>query len=325
MDESSQLVFTDGGQSGGGHATALGAVGIAAELAWSDAGGEVGGNAGGGLREDAIFRGGGRFGVAVEDGGRHVHFGKEVAEAGQFGDHGLAIEGSEALGALLSLLRCKEAEPDVFNLRLARPEIGEFAEIARALDLRTGNSAMDGDLMSGNVFENAIVSCGRTPRVVLGLQAIYGDDQMKIADGAPFERNGANSAGDELDFDIHGCQLGEDDVQFAIANQRLPTDDGQMQGFDAANERENGVDQGVATIVTELAQRANRSQVVRLVSVTAGTAERAFLGDFERKKGFLSAKNFAPGRSDVLESHEVSSPFDAGERASAAKEVGKKR
>lgn len=134
---------------------------------------------------------------------------------------------------------------------------------------------------------------------------------MKSRDAAPFERNGANGAGDDLDFDIHGVQLGEEDGQFAVANQRFAADDGKMQGFDAANEREDGGDQGIATKVTELAERANRAQVVRLVRVTARTAERAFLGDFEREERPLPAKDFAPGRSDVFELHEAPGGFDA--------------
>jgi len=250
MDESRQLVLADGGEPGGGHAAALGAVGIAAELAWSDTGGEIGGNAGGGLRKDAILRRGGRVGVAVEDGERHVDFGKRVAEARQFGNDGLPIEGSEALWTVFALLRREEAEPDVFHFGATRPEIGEIAEIARALDLRACDGAMDGDLVTSDVFQNAVVGCGRAPRVMLGLQAVNGDDQMKVGDAAPLERNGANSAGNELDFDIHGGQLGKEGAQFAIANQRLAADDGEMQGFDAANEREDGGDQGFATVIT---------------------------------------------------------------------------
>lgn len=165
--------------------------------------------------------------------------------------------------------------------------------------------------MSGDVLENAIVSCGSTPRVVLGLQAVYGNDQVKRGDAAPFERNGSNRAGDDLDFDLHGGQLGKEGAQFAVANQRFAADDGKMQGFEAANEREDRGNQCVATEVTELAERASGGQVVRFVSVTAGTAQRAFFGDFEREEWPLSAKNFAPGWSDVFESHGTPGGFDA--------------
>jgi len=63
--------------------------------------------------------------------------------------------------------------------------------------------------------------------------------------------------------------------------------------------------------------------VIGFVGVAAGTAERAFFGDFERKKRTLSAKNFAPGWSEVLESHEAPRVFDAAEGVGAAREGGK--
>ena len=68
------LVVADGGKAHGGDAAALGAVGLAAELAGGDAGSEVGGDGLGGAGEDALG------GVAGEEGVDFVDdLGEEVS------------------------------------------------------------------------------------------------------------------------------------------------------------------------------------------------------------------------------------------------------
>ena len=54
------FVMADRGQGHGGNAAALRTIGIAAELAGSDAGGEIGGDGAGGAGEDAVLRTGRR-------------------------------------------------------------------------------------------------------------------------------------------------------------------------------------------------------------------------------------------------------------------------
>src|ERR1700733_7972573 len=68
-----------------------------------------------------------------------------------------------------------------------------------------------------------------------------------------------------------------------------------MDGALAIDDGKQAADEVVSLKVRKLAEVDPGSQVLRLVSVTAGTAKRAFAGDFDRKRWFLAGGDTSPG------------------------------
>jgi hypothetical protein len=84
-------------------------------------------------------------------------------------DDTLAVGGREAFDVGRAALGREGAHPDFFNGRIGGPEIDEVRDIAVALHHRAGDGAVDGDVLSLNVAQDALVGCGLAARVVLGL------------------------------------------------------------------------------------------------------------------------------------------------------------
>ena len=91
----------------------------------------------------------------------------------------------------LADLRRVEAEPDLRDVRVRRPEAGELLQVAVALHLLPRDGAVHGDLVTGDVLLDAVVGGRRAADVVLGLQAVDRDDDLQPRNRGPFARESA--------------------------------------------------------------------------------------------------------------------------------------
>ena len=78
-----------------------------------------------------------------------------------------------------------------------------------------------------------------------------------------------------------GLELGKQGFQLAIAHQRIAANQRDVQGLVLVDERENSAHQFVTFEVGELAKLHARAEVRGVEGVAAGTAQGAFLGDFD--------------------------------------------
>jgi hypothetical protein len=88
--------------------------------------------------------------------------------------------------------------------------------------------------------------------------------------------------------------LRNDLLEFAISNKRVASDQRQVQGAVAVDELENAAYERAASIIAQVSQRSAAAEMRRVISITAGTAERAFPRDLDRKRGFLSLQYLFP-------------------------------
>jgi hypothetical protein len=65
--------------------------------------------------------------------------------------------------------------------RIRRPEFRKFLEVAIAPHLLPCNGAVHADIVPLDVLENPVVGCRLSALVVLGLQTIDRDDELKAA------------------------------------------------------------------------------------------------------------------------------------------------
>src|SRR5262249_40827823 len=97
----------------------------------------------------------------------------------------------------------------------------ETLEIIRLSGHLTRDRAMYRDRVAFNVFQDSLIGCRRSPDIVIGLQTIDRDNQVKTLNAGPGRRNLADRARHELDFDAEAAQLRQKDVKLAKAHQRL--------------------------------------------------------------------------------------------------------
>jgi hypothetical protein len=109
------------------------------------------------------------------------------------------------------------------------------------------------DSVSGDVLQNAIVSCGSPAAIMLLLQAVDGNSQMEIVELAPGCRDGPNGAGDKLHLNAQRLQFRQQLVKLPVADQGFTSNDGDMKGTKLPDERQNLSDQFLALEVGELA------------------------------------------------------------------------
>src|SRR5262245_57133812 len=117
---------------------------------------------------------------------------------------------------------------------------------------------------------------------------------MQSPDLRPFGRDGPNGAGDELDLDAHLIQLRQQNVQFAEPHKRLAANYREVERAATANQCQQPVDQLLAFVIGQRAQRPELPEVFWLVSVTPRAAQRALAGDLDRQHRMMSTQNAAP-------------------------------
>ncbi len=281
-DDAGDFVSGDGGEPHGSDAAAGGAIRIAAELAGSDLGYEIGGEGLGGEGEDAVPGAFGRSGKLGDGDGRHVEFGENLAEFAEIGDDLGAFGGCEHFGQAVAELGCEEAEPDFADFRARGPEFEKVAKVAGTLHHLPGDGAVDGDGVAGDVLEDTIIGGRRAADVVLRLESVDGDDDGNMRRGSPGGGGRAEGAGYDLDVDAARKQKRDELLQFAVADEGIAADDGEVEGLEAVNGVEDAIDEGLAFAIAERAKGYAAAEMGRVIGITSRATQGAFLGDLDR-------------------------------------------
>lgn len=224
-DYAREFVSAHGAEAHGGKASATRTVRMAAELARSDVRLQVGRQNCGCERKNAILGTAGRRGELANDDLRHVELGILLSQLQHIGDGLGAFSGREDFGKVIADLRSEHAEPHFFDFGVRRPEFQKLSKIAGAFHHLSCHRAVDGDFLSGDVFQNASVGGGGTASVVFGLQAINGNDDVQARHVGPSGVRGTEGAGDDLHVDSTSEQLGNERLELAITNQGIAADE----------------------------------------------------------------------------------------------------
>jgi len=101
--------------------------------------------------------------------------------------------------------------------RVGRPEIDKFREITAALYHRASDGAVDRDVVTLNVAQDARVGGGLAAHVVLRLQAVDRDDKLQVRQRGPGYRHQAERAGHDLNVGTLD-QLRPQDLEFTVSD-----------------------------------------------------------------------------------------------------------
>ena len=93
--------------------------------------------------------------------------------------HLLAVGLRQALGRHLAHLRGVQADPQLRDVRVRRPELHELFEVSVAAHLLPRHGAVDGDVVPLDVLQDAVVGGGLAALVVLGLQPVDRHDDLQ--------------------------------------------------------------------------------------------------------------------------------------------------
>jgi hypothetical protein len=158
---------------------------------------------------------------------------------------------------------------------------------------------VDGDVLAFDVFEDPLIGGGGAADVVIGLEAINGDDYGEVFEIRPIRGDGAEGAGDELDMDTALEEEGDHGFDFAVADERVAADEGEVEGLESIDDFEDAIDEGLALTVSKAAEGGAATEVAVVIGVTARAAERAFLGNFNGQRRLLAREDFSPGFHDL--------------------------
>jgi hypothetical protein len=114
---------------------------------------------------------------------------------------------------------------------------------------------------------------------MLRLQAIYGDNNVQIANTRPSSRDLSNCACHDLNGETHFVQPGEQNIQFSISYERFSANDREVKRTVPLNEIHNTIHQGLSFIFGKGLKWLNRMEMFRFIGVTARTAERTLAGN----------------------------------------------
>jgi hypothetical protein len=209
---------------------------------------------------------------------------------------------------MLSYLRCEEAEPNLANTCLGRPSVGKLLQVVQSHKKLPGDGAVNDDLVTIDVPEDASVRRRCAARIVFGLKAVNGNHQMQIAEFRPFGRDRANGAGHHLNLYTHHVELPDETGQLPVTNQRLAPDQGDMQGTEPPDQSEGSLYQFLAPPFPQSPQGAPVVQVSRFVRIAARTSERTLFRDFNGQERPVSPQDPPPGRENRCLAHERSFP-----------------
>ncbi len=95
--------------------------------------------------------------------------------------------------------------------------------------------------MTINVSEDAIIRRRSPARVVFGLKAVDGDDDVQIGDFRPLGGDRADGAGHHLNLYPHRVEMPDETCQLPITNQRLADDDGDVKRTEAPDQPEDSL------------------------------------------------------------------------------------
>src|SRR5215472_606467 len=255
-----------------------------------------------GLGEYALVRRSRRMQEFPDHSFGHIELGIDGTQAHQLFHSLHSLFAAEDLRISSADLGREHAHPYFFGLRPGVPKLDEVLKVARPLHHLAGNRAMDGHITVTNAFQYPGVSCGFTARIVLRLQAINGDHNVKPLKPGPFLRYGTKSTGDDLDVNASGIELREQLRDLAVADQRVAADDREVQRTVFIHQGEQALHQFLASLVMKLPQ-VHTAYMSFFVGVTSGTAQRTLPRDFNGERRPSAAQDAFPGLNDFAGPH----------------------
>ena len=200
------------------------------------------------------FRTCGRGRDLADEGFGHLEGWVFPSQLAEIGNQVLSLRGRQNFGIGGSALRCENAEPDFYHLRLCGPEAEEFIEVARAVcDLRR-DGAVNGDAGVFDALEDALVGRGLAAYIMFRLQAIDGYDDVQFLELHPGSGDFAKGAGDDLHVYAPAMDLRDQRVEFTITNEGIASDDGDMERLVFVDNGQYARDQFVAFEIGEFAK-----------------------------------------------------------------------
>jgi hypothetical protein len=236
-------------KSHGGDAAALGAVWIAAELAWGDDCLEVGGYGVGGASEDAIRRRLRGIQKLQQGGLVHVEDGIEGAKAKEFCDDGCTDGGGQDLRTRCSPLWREYAHPNLLCFGTFGPELKKPLEISGLVCDLAGNGAVDRNARLREVLQYTLVGCRCATYIVFGLQTVDGDDDVEAFKCCPMGGDGTEGAGNDLSMDAAAVELGKDRFELTEADEGVSANEGDVERLVLVDYAEDVRDQGVVLVI----------------------------------------------------------------------------
>jgi hypothetical protein len=123
---------------------------------------------------------------------------------------------------------------------------------------------------------------------MLGLQAVYRNRDVQMVQRRPTHGKRPKGAGHDLHVDSTIEQLRKQRLQFAVPHQWVAAHQGKMQGTKAVGDFQDSVDELLAFVVPQAAQRLAAAYVIVTVRITAGASQRTFPRNFDGKGRPLS-------------------------------------
>src|SRR6516165_8432606 len=156
------------------------------------------------------------------------------------------LSGSKNLRSQCTLLRSKEAEPDALRLGTQTPEPGKVLQVSRTFHHLTGDRAVNCDLGTGDILQDAVIGCRLAPQIMLGLQTIDRNYDVKPGQCIPVNGNLTKCTGHELHVDSTALQLGQQFFKLAKSHQRITAHQRNVEWAVLINQVENSLYQRAA-------------------------------------------------------------------------------
>ena len=263
-----------------------------------------------GESENTVLRTLWRRGELANHLGEHVEFWILNAQLQHLSDGACAFFAGQNLRHVVADLRGEEAEPDFFDFGARGPKIQKFGQVAGPFHHLTGNRAMDGDALPGDVFQNAVVGSRGSADVMLRLQAVHGDGNMQVVETRPGGAHGPEGAGYQLNVNSALNQERNQQFEFPKANQRIATDDGQVQRLQAVDDFQNAVHESLAPAIVEVTQGLAAAEMCVVIRVASGTFQGTFAGDLDGKRRALTLEDLSPRLKNLISVHRMATFSD---------------
>jgi hypothetical protein len=161
---------------------------------------------------------------------------------------------------------------------------------------------VNGDLVTFDILQDSFVGRRFSSGVVFGGESVDRNAQGEAFDLCPFQWNGPDSTGNELDSDSARFQAGEDLIQLAKPNERLPTHNRNVQGLVSIHKFHELSYELRSFKIAHLIQE-NSADVVLAIRIATRTAEWAFLGDFYREERRSPCEDSLPTGQNLARFH----------------------
>ena len=110
-----------------------------------------------------------------------------------------ALRSREPFRYLHSSLWREQAEQDLANAFLIRPEVNKFLQVSGRKKSRNYGAVND-DPVTRHMPEDALVGCRRTSGIMVIFKAVHRNSQVQIGEFSPLRRYLADSARNDLHF-----------------------------------------------------------------------------------------------------------------------------